>query len=95
VNPSTQNPPPDGSPLTDAAFIAARAQLVELAAFLDRTERHGSRTDYRVRALQSAAALLCDGEPERARRILEALSDPTTEPRDRAGRPASGAWNAE
>ena len=79
--------------IVDHAFIGVRAKLIEVAAFLDRVERHGSADDFRCVALREAAALLVDGQPERARRILEKLSDPTTEPDERSsGKAALGAW---
>jgi hypothetical protein len=70
-----------------------RAKVIEVAAFLDRVERYGVADDFRCAALREAAALLADGKPQRARRILEALSDPTTEPAaSAAGKAAVGAW---
>jgi hypothetical protein len=77
----------------DHGFVPNRAKLIEVAAFLDRVERHGVADDFRCEALRDAAALLVDGKPERARRILEALSDPTSEPAaSAAGKAAMGAW---
>lgn len=77
----------------DGAFIATRAKLIEVAAFLDRVERFGVDDDFRCAALREAAALLIDGKPERARRILEQLSDPTTHPAAKSsGQAALGAW---
>ncbi|MBM3855321.1 MAG: hypothetical protein FJ399_19565 [Verrucomicrobia bacterium] len=82
--------------MVDHGFIAVRAQLLEVAAFLDRVERHGVADDFRCAALRSAAALLVDGRPERARRLLEHLSDPTTVPVPAArGQSAVGAWRPE
>jgi hypothetical protein len=79
--------------VVDHAFIGVRAKLIEVAAFLDRVERHGSADDFRCVALREAAALLVDGRPERARRILEKLSDPTTTPDERSTEKAAlGAW---
>lgn len=77
----------------DHGFIPIRAKLIEVAAFLDRAERHGVADDFRCAALREAAALLVDHKPERARRILEQLSDPTTAPAESAaGKAAVGAW---
>jgi hypothetical protein len=77
----------------DHAFIGVRAKLIEVAAFLDRVERHGAADDFRCAALRQAAQLLVDGKPERARRILESLSDPTTVPDETTtGKAALGAW---
>lgn len=79
--------------VVDHGFIAVRAKLIEVAAFFDRVERHGVAGDFRCAALRRAAKLLSDGRPERARRILESLSDPTTEPETvSSGKAALGAW---
>lgn len=87
----TSSPAPTATVLVD--FVAVRAQLLEVAAFLDRVERHGAADDFRCAALREAARVLVDGQPERARRILERLSDPTTEPLVVSdGKAAHGAW---
>jgi hypothetical protein len=79
--------------LVDLGFIPVRAKLIDLAAFLDRVERHEVSDDFRCVALREAAALLVDGKPERARRILEKLSDPTSKPEaTSSGKAALGAW---
>jgi hypothetical protein len=84
---------PGGRAIVDHAFIPMRARLIEVAAFLDRVERYEVADDFRCAALRRAAALLVDGKPERARRILEQLSDPTTEPEAvSSGKAALGAW---
>lgn len=66
--------------LPDLQFIAARASLLDLAAFLDRVQRHGQQDDYRLAALRAALPILLSAEPHRVRRLLESLSDLTTEP---------------
>lgn len=79
--------------LVDHGFVPVRAKLIEVAAFLDRVERYGAADDFRCVALRRAAKLLVDGKPERARRILEQLSDPTTKPDAvSTGKAALGAW---
>jgi hypothetical protein len=79
--------------LVDHGFIPVRAKLIEVAAFLDRVERHGAADDFRCAALRRAAKVIVDGKPERARRILESLSDPTTKPDNvSSGKAALGAW---
>lgn len=79
--------------IVDQGFIPVRAKLIEVAAFLDRVERYGVTDDFRCAALRAAAALLVDGRAERARRILEKLSDPTVEPdTNSSGKAALGAW---
>jgi hypothetical protein len=95
--PDLPRPKPDDDAtaraMVDLGFVPVRARLIEVAAFLDRVERHGVAGDYRCIALREAARLLSDGQPERARRILESLSDPTTEPdATSSGKAASGAW---
>jgi hypothetical protein len=79
--------------IVDQGFIPVRAKLIEVAAFLDRVERYGAADDFRCAALRAAAALLVDGKTDRARRILEQLSDPSTEPETlSSGKAALGAW---
>ena len=85
--------PSAGRAVVDQGFIPVRAKLIEVAAFLDRVERHAVAGDFRCTALREAARVLVDGKPERARRILEKLSDPTTEPEvTSSGKAALGAW---
>ena len=66
--------------LPDLQFIAARASLLDLAAFMDRVQRHGQQDDYRMTALREALPVLLSEVPHRVRRILESLSDQTPEP---------------
>jgi hypothetical protein len=68
------------APLVDLQFIDARARLIDIAAFLDRMDRHGQAEDYRVVALKAAMQEVIRDESGRARRVLEALSDPSEEP---------------
>jgi hypothetical protein len=96
----TQKPtcPLNQTQVTDQYFLEHRAKLLDLAAFLDRVERaipdgRQGTEDFRLRALRHAMAILLDGKPERARRVLEAMSDPTVEPIAKApGKGAAGAW---
>jgi len=79
--------------LTDLYYMVARARVLDLAAFLDRMDRAEGADDHRVRSLRAALALLADGQPERARRILESWSDPTADPIPSAGtKGATGSW---
>ena len=68
------------TPLVDLQFIDARSRLIDLAAFLDRMDRHGHVGDYRVVELKRAISEVTKNEPGRARRVLEALSDHSAEP---------------
>ncbi len=82
-------PPIDRTAVVDRYFIEHRAKLIDLAAYLDRVERSAPRAgaegeDFRHEALIAALAILTDGRPERARRVLEHFSDHSTEPIARA-----------
>jgi len=92
-------PRPPSSPLpvydpVDRGFLDARGKLIDVAAFLDRVERHGKLLDYRVRALQGALKKLSVHKQNSARTaaVLRSFSDPTSAPARRAGSPATGAW---
>ncbi len=81
----------------DAYFMEHRAKLLDIAAFLDRLERAAAEKpgdDFRIAAMKDAIALLTDGKPDRARRILELFSDTTEAPLESAAgmKGASGAW---
>lgn len=80
--------------LLDLYYLDARARLIDIAAFLDRVDRAEGQADFRHAALQKAIPLLTAAEPDRARKVLEALSDPTQEPIDKApGKGAVGAYH--
>ena len=66
--------------LVDLGFLDARIKMIDIAAFLDRVERHGQADDYRVAALRDALGELSSNSAHRARRVLEALSDRSEEP---------------
>ena len=81
------------SQVIDRDFLEHRAKLIDLAAFLDRCERAEGTDDFRLKAFRAAIPLLIDGQSERARRVLESFSDPSSEPIPEApGKGASGAW---
>ena len=74
-------------------FMEARAKLIDLAAFLDRMDRSEGADDFRIKALRKALKELDNGEPDRAKRVLLSLSDPSVEPIPAATtKAASGAW---
>ena len=85
--------PMNRTQVVDAYFMEHRARILDLAAFLDRVDRAGpGADDFRMQAVRAAVAILGDGRPERARRVLELLSDPSTEPIAKAGmKGATGA----
>ena len=81
------------SPLTrtqvaDLYFLDHRAKILDIAAFLDRYDRakpDASTEDFRMVACMKAIELLIDGKSDRARRVLELMSDHSTEPAETAG----------
>ncbi len=69
--------------VVDRYFLEHRAKLIDVAAFLDRLDRTreaGAPDDYRVAALRKALGVVAGSGPERARRVLELLSDPSATP---------------
>ncbi len=83
----------DRRELLDLYFMDARSKLIDLAAFLDRVERAGGESDFRLEAFRAALKELESEGPERARRVLLSFSDPTIEPLAAApGKGAVGAW---
>jgi hypothetical protein len=77
----------------DLYFLEHRAKLLDIAAFLDRLDRADGEEDFRTQAFRRAMDVLKESEPGRAKRLLELLSDPTTEPIARApGKGAVGAY---
>jgi len=77
----------------DLYFMEARAKLIDLAAFLDRVDRGQGEGDFRLKAFRNALRVLESEGPERAKSVLLSLSDPTTQPIERATtKAATGAW---
>ena len=82
----------------DANFLETRYRLLDVAAMLDRVDRardpDKGRADFRYKALKEAIQILATGDGERAKAILLALSDPTSDPLEKApGKGAVGAWS--
>lgn len=71
---------PNKKEILDLQFIETRHKLVDLAAFLDRIDRHPGGPDYRFDAMKRAMPILLEDRPDRARAILDAFSDRSTEP---------------
>lgn len=77
--------------MLDRTFLEHRAKLLDLAAFLDRSDRcppppeaadpaeKSPEDDFRLAAMRNAIELLIDEKPQRAKRILEMLSDPSAD----------------
>ena len=77
----------------DLYFMEARSKLIDLGAFIDRVNRAEGEADFRMTAFLAALAKLEKSEPDRAKAILMALSDPSTEPILAATTQAAcGAW---
>ncbi|MEK6674138.1 MAG: hypothetical protein AABZ47_00620 [Planctomycetota bacterium] len=61
-------------------FLEIRTRILDIGAAFDRMDRASDaavvRGDPRSASLRSALALLCDDQPEKARRIQLAFSDP-------------------
>ena len=77
----------------DLYFVEARSKLIDVAAFLDRAQRAKGTDDFRLKAFRAALGQLRAGGPDRARRVLLRLSDPTAQPSAKAGsKGACGAW---
>lgn len=83
---------PSKKELLDLQFIDARHKLIDVAAFLDRIERHPGEDDYRLDAMKKALPILLADRPDRARAVLEAFSDHSTEISQSA--PFQGAFGA-
>jgi hypothetical protein len=77
----------------DLYFMEARAKLIDLGAFIDRVERAAGDDDFRMKGFRAALAELSKGEAHKAKRVLQSLSDPTTEPiLNATTKAACGAW---
>ena len=83
---------PNKKELLDLHFMDARCKLIDLAAFLDRLERHPGEADFRFEGFKKALPILLSGQPNRAKAVLESLSDHSTEPADKAS--FQGAFGA-
>jgi len=78
----------------DLYFLTARHLLIEVAAFMDRVDRSEGEEDFRMIAFRKAVEELSKGGSNRAERILNVFSDPTTEPVEKAtSKSATGAYN--
>ena len=68
--------------LIDGFFMEHRAQIIDIAAYLDRLDRsvqHDAESDFRFLAIQRAMRELGSDEGGRVERILMHLSDPVVE----------------
>lgn len=78
--------------LLDLQFVDARARLIDLAAFLDRLDRHEGSADVRLRYFKEALPILLEDRPDRAKAVLEKFSDHSSDlPETAPFQGASGA----
>lgn len=83
---------PNKKDILDLHFMDARCKLIDVAAFLDRMERHSGEADFRLSAFKRAIPILLSDNSGRAKAILESFSDHSTEPAASASiQGASGA----
>jgi len=77
---------PTKKDILDLYFMDARYKLLDIAAYLDRLDRHHGELDFRQRGFEKAlAAMLAPPSGKsRAQAVLEALSDHSTQPADAA-----------
>jgi hypothetical protein len=78
VTSSPYSCPQSREQVLNSYFMEHRAKLLDVAAFLDRLDRSqpaGADPDFRETAIRDAIRILIDGQPQRAKRILELLSD--------------------
>lgn len=75
---------PTKKDILDLHFMDARYKLLDIAAFLDRIERHPGDADFRLEGLKKALPILLSDQPGRAKAVLDALSDHSTEPAEKA-----------
>lgn len=78
--------------LLDLQFIDARARIIDLAAFLDRLDRHDGDADIRLDYFRKALSVLGENRPDRAKAVLEVFSDMTADISETA--PFQGATGA-
>jgi len=83
---------PDKKKIADLHFMDARCKLIDLAAFFDRMDRHEGAADYRDQALRAALPILLENRGDRAKAVLDFLSDESTELLESA--PLQGAFGA-
>jgi len=84
---------PTKKDILDLYFIDARHKLIDIAAFLDRIDRHEGDADFRAEAMaQAIQAMLKPGDHSRAEAVLLALSDHSSAPIEQA--PMQGALGA-
>ncbi len=84
MSPTHSNCPASRSAIVDLYFMEHRAKLIDIAAFLDRLDRandaSATEDDFRIQAFRQALEILSESQSQRAKRILDFLSDHSTDP---------------
>ena len=77
---------PTKTDILDQYFMDARYKLLDIAAYLDRLDRHDGELDFRQRGFENALAAMQSppAGKTRAQAVLESLSDHSTEPLEAA-----------
>ena len=76
---------PTKKEILDLYFMDARYKLIDIAAYLDRVDRHEGEADFRHTGfLRALEAMLDPGDSPRAKAVLNALSDHSVEPAEKA-----------
>ncbi len=76
---------PTKNDILDLYFMDARHKLIDLAAYLDRVDRHEGEADFRHPAFFKALEVMREpGVQTRAQAVLNVLSDHSAEPVDGA-----------
>ncbi len=76
---------PSKQDILDLYFMDARYKLIDIAAFMDRLDRHEGDADFRLDGFHKALdAMLEPGGQSRAQAVLNVLSDQSTEPMAKA-----------
>ena len=76
---------PSKQDILDLYFMDARCKLIDIAAFMDRMDRHEGEADFRLDGFHKALdAMLKPAGESRAHAVLSALSDQSTAPIARA-----------
>ena len=95
---SGEKSPMSAKEVLEAYFLENRARILEIASFLDRTDRAKSpetgRADFRYKALMRGLRILLESEGNRTQALQINFSDLSREPRKSAAglKGAYGAW---
>jgi hypothetical protein len=72
---------PSKKDILDLYFMDARCKLIDIAAFMDRLDRHEGDADFRLDGfLKALDAMASPGKQSRAQAVLNTLSDHSEEP---------------